>query len=265
MPVVCQLYIMPNHLQNYYTVLGVPNTATVAEIEQAYRRMHARMHRAAAVDPAQNARLQDAYQGFQILADPRRRWAYDRLLQQEPESFMPPVRPPDPTKLILARAAPTARWVNWVLLACCLLFALDWGLPLREFTNEEVLSRQIVSVGSSAANPQMAYDVTTTNTKFRLPSAIAPRAREGQRLTVWRTPLLRVVRQVSSPASPDGLVPFPPYGGGLYSGPLALLPVVLLGVSVVGVLPRRPPEVRVNTAVVGVLLWVVAVVLLLIF
>jgi hypothetical protein len=256
---------MPNHLQNYYTLLGVSHTATLAEIEQAYRRMHARMYRRAAVDPAQNARLQDAYEGFQILADPRRRWAYDRLLQQEPESFVPPVRPPDPTKLIIARAAPTARWVNWVLLACCLLFALDWGLPLRKFPNEEVLSRQIVSVGSSASNPQMAYDITTTNTKFRLPSAIAPRAREGQRLTVWQTPLLRVVRQLSSPTSPDGPTPFQPYGGGLYSGPMALLPVALLGVSVVGVLPRRPPEVRVNTAVVGVLLWVVAVVLLLLF
>jgi len=252
-------------MHNYYTILGVPTTATLAEIEHAYRKMHARIYRRAAVDPALNARLRAAYEGVQILADPRRRWAYDRLLQQEPESFAPPVRLPDPTRVLLARAAPKARWVNWALVMFCLLLALDWALPLREYANEKVLSRQIVSIGSSASNPQMAYDIVTPHTKFRLPSAIAPRAREGQRLTVWRTPLLRVVRQISSSASPDGLTPFSPYGGGLYSGPLALLPITLLGVAVVGVLPRRPAEVRVNTAVVGVLLWVVAVVLLLIY
>ena len=249
-------------MQNYYHILGVPNTATGPEIERAYRQMHARMYRRATVDPALNERLQAAYAGYQILADPRRRWAYDKLMQQDPEAFALPIRPPNPVKVLLARAAPTARWVNWALLAFCLLLALDWGLPLREYANEPVLTRQIVSVGSSASNPKMAYDITTPRTKFRLPSAIAHRVREEQRVTVRRTPLLRVVRQVSSPSSPDGPAPFQPYGGGMYSGPLALLPVVLLGITVLGVLPRRPAEVRVNTAVVGVLLWLVALVLL---
>ncbi|UOG73937.1 J domain-containing protein [Hymenobacter tibetensis] len=252
-------------MQNYYYVLGVANTASVAEIERAYRQLHARIYRRAIVDPALNERLQTAYAGYQILADPRRRWAYDRLMQQEPESFAPPKRPPDPTKVLLAQAAPKARWVNWGLLAFCLLLALDWALPLREYPHELVLARAIVSIGSSVSNPQMAYDISTPHTKFRLPSAIAHRAREGQRVTVWRTPLLRVVRKVSSPTSPDGPAPFEPYGGGIYSGPLALLPMVLLGVAVVGVLPKRPAELRVNTAVVGMLLWIVAVVLLILY
>ena len=252
-------------MQNYYYILGVPNTASVAEIELAYRRMHARMYRRAIVDPALNDRLQAAYAGYQILADPRRRWAYDRLMQQEPESFAAPPPPPPPAQGPPGRGPPHGRWVNWALLAFCLLLALDWALPLREYANEPVLSRRIVSISVSASNPQMAYDVFTPNTKFRLPSAIAHRAREGQLVTVWRTPLLRVVRQVSSPTSPDGPEPFEPYGGGIYSGPLALLPLVLLGVAVVGVLPKRPAEVRVNTAVVGLLLWIVAVVLLLIY
>lgn len=252
-------------MENYYYILGVPNTATVAEIERAYRQMHARMYRRATVDPALNGRLQAAYAGYQILADPRRRWAYDRLMQQEPESFVLPTRPPDPTKMLLAQAAPKAKWVNWALVAFCLLLALDWVLPLREYANEPVLERQIVSISVSAANPQMAYDIFTPNTKFRLPSAIAHRAREGQLVTVWRTPLLRVVRKVSSLTSPDGPEPFEPYGGGVYSGPMALLPFVLMGVAVVGILPKRPAEVRVNTAVVGMLLWIVAMVLILIY
>ncbi|MBD2714739.1 J domain-containing protein [Microvirga sp. STR05] len=248
-------------MQNYYRLLGVPATASVAEIEAAYRALHARIHRRAARDPALNERLQEAYGSLQILTDPRRRWAYDQLLGQQPA----PARQLSAMEALMERYAPVARWLNWALLAFCLLLALDRVLPLRELPGELVLSRQLVSISASASNPQVGYDIQTPLTKFRLHSAQAPRAREGEFLTVWRTPLLGVVRRVSSPRAPEGPAPFEPYGTGVYGGALAALPILLLLVAVVGVLPNRAPETRVNTAVAGSLLLVLTVVVMWLF
>lgn len=246
-------------MQNYYRILGVTPTAAAAELEQAYQALHARLNKRAARDPALNERLQEAYGGLQILLDPRRRWAYDQLLAQQPAPVL------SGTQALMHRYAPAARWLNLALLAFCAILALDWLLPLRELPGELVLRRTLVSVSASASNPQVAYDIRTPLTKFRLPSATAPRAREGQFLTVWRTPLLGVVRRLSSPNSPEGAAPFEPYGSGVYGGVLAALPVALLLTAVLGILPHRSPEMQVNTAVAGSLLWLLTVVVMWLF
>ena len=246
-------------MHNYYRILGVPPTASVTELEHAYRALHARLSKRATRDPALNERLQEAYGGLQILLHPARRWAYDQLLAQQPA---PPI---SGVRALMHRYAPAARWLNLALLAFCLLLAFDRMLPLRELPGELVLRRTLVSVSTSAANPQVAYDIRTPLTRFRLASATAPRAREGQFLTVWRTPLLRVVRRISSPDSPEGPAPFKPYGTGVYGGALAALPMALLLTAGLGVLPRSSPEIRVNTAIAGSLLWLLTVVVMWLF
>ncbi|SHK59578.1 J domain-containing protein [Hymenobacter psychrotolerans] len=248
-------------MQNYYRLLGVPDTASTAEIEAAYRDLHARIHRRAARDPALNERLQEAYGSLQILTDPRRRWAYDLLLRQQPA----PAPRLTPMEARIRQYAPVARYINWALLAFCLLLALDRTLPLRELPAELVLSRKLVFISASASNPQVGYDIRTPLTTFRLSSSTAPRAREGQFLTVWRTPLLGVVRRVSAPRSPEGAAPFEPYGTGVYSGALMALPIALLLVAGVGIFPGQTPEVRVNTAVAGTLLLVLTLVVMWLF
>ncbi|UOQ72124.1 J domain-containing protein [Hymenobacter cellulosilyticus] len=154
-------------MQDYYRLLGVDVTASQVEIEQAYQRQKTRLSRRTA-DPAMQARLREVHTGYEILTHPGRRLAYNVLLAQEPE----PELPPDPTALMMARYAPAARWLNLALVAFCLLLALDWLLPPREFARETVLTRQIVSVSSSASDPQMAYDVTTPARRFGCPAAM---------------------------------------------------------------------------------------------
>src|SRR5687767_14750789 len=158
-------------MQNYYRVLGIGPMATAVEIEQAYARQRARLKRLATADRAMKARLAAVETGFDILGNPRRRIAYDLLLAQEPEAPAPR-RQPDERLLRYARVA---RSLNAALLAFCLLLALDWALPLREFANETVRSRFPVSVSSSLSNPQLAYRVHTERTTFRLPSSIGHR------------------------------------------------------------------------------------------
>ena len=237
-------------MQNYYRVLGVGATATAVQIEEAYARQRARFKRLAVVDRVMKARLAEVDAGYDILGNPRRRLAYDLLLAQEPHDPNPPRhRAEEP----LLRYARVARSLNAALLVCCLVLALDWALPQREYPNETVRARFPVSVSSSLADPQLAYRVHTERTSFRLPSRIGHRVREDQRITVWKTPLLGVVRRVSSPASPDGPAPFEPYGGTIY-GLFAFLPLVVALVAAVGVWPGRPAELVVNTASVGALL-----------
>ena len=247
-------------MQNYYRVLGIGSTATAVQIAQAYARQRARFKRLAAADRAMKARLADVETGFDILGNPRRRLAYDLLLAQQPHDPTP--YRPTPADERLFRTARGARRLNAALLGGCLLLALDWGLPLREYAHETVRSRFPVAVFSSLSDPQLAYRVHTERTSFRLPSRIGYRVRENQRLTVWQTPLLGVVRRVSSPASPDGPEPFRPYGGTIY-GPFALVPLLLGGVATVGVWPRRSPETVINTAVVSGLLTILTLIILL--
>ncbi|TGE19279.1 J domain-containing protein [Hymenobacter elongatus] len=248
-------------MQDYYRLLGVAVTATPAEIEQAYQRQKARLSRRT-VDPAMQTRLQEVHTGYEILGNPLRRLAYDVLLAQEPPS---PAPRPDATALMMARYAPAARWLNGLLVGLCLLLALDWALPLRSYADEVVMSRQVVSVSASASNPQMAYDVTTPRTAFRVPSRLGHRVRKGARLTVQRTAVLGIVRRVSADARPAGEpAGFKPYGGNIY-GSFVWLPLALLVVAVLGVLPGRSPEMRVNTAVAATLLAVVALVIILWF
>jgi hypothetical protein len=242
---------------NYYRLLGVSETATPSEIAAAYLRLRARLKQAAAKDPARRAQLREAEAGFEILGHPRRRVAYDLLLREE--AATPPAR-----WLRLWRYARIGRAVNAAFLACVLVLALDWLLPLREFANESVLTRTPVSVSSSMSDPQIAYLVRTPHTRFRLHSAEGYRVREDHRITVWQTPLLGEVRRVSSPASPDGPAPFQPYGGTIY-GTFSVLPLLLLAVSAVGVWPGRSAETYVNTAAVGALLAVLTLVVMLWF
>ena len=248
-------------MQNYYRVLGLGPTATTGQIEQAYLHQRTRLRHLAA-DPAMRARLAAVEAGYGILGNPRRRLAYDVLLAEEPpEPDQPLRRPADERLLGYARVA---RRFNVALLAGCLLLALDWGLPLRQYAAETVRSRFPVAVSSSLSDPQLAYRVRTEHTSFRLPSAIGYRVREGQRIAVGQTPLLGVVRRVSAPDSPDGPAPFEPYGGTIY-GAFAVLPLLVGAVAALGAWPRRAPELVVNTAVVGGLLAVLTLGLLLSF
>ena len=65
--------------KDYYAILGVPKSASQAEIKKAYRKLARELHPDTNTDPAAEKRFKDANEAHAVLADPAKRKQYDEL------------------------------------------------------------------------------------------------------------------------------------------------------------------------------------------
>ncbi len=65
--------------KDYYATLGVPKTATQAEIKKAYRRLARELHPDTNKDPGAEKRFKEANEANAVLSDPQKRKQYDEL------------------------------------------------------------------------------------------------------------------------------------------------------------------------------------------
>jgi curved DNA-binding protein len=65
--------------KDYYATLGVPKTATEAEIKKAYRRLARELHPDTNKDAAAEKRFKEANEANAVLSDPQKRKQYDEL------------------------------------------------------------------------------------------------------------------------------------------------------------------------------------------
>jgi curved DNA-binding protein len=65
--------------KDYYAVLGVPKTASQADIKKAYRKLARELHPDTNTDPGAEKRFKDANEAHAVLADPEKRKQYDEL------------------------------------------------------------------------------------------------------------------------------------------------------------------------------------------
>lgn len=65
--------------KDYYAILGVPKTASQAEIKKAYRKLARELHPDTNKDPAAEKRFKDANEAQAVLTDAEKRKQYDEL------------------------------------------------------------------------------------------------------------------------------------------------------------------------------------------
>jgi curved DNA-binding protein len=65
--------------KDYYETLGVPKTASQADIKKAYRRLARELHPDTNTDPAAEKRFKEANEAHAVLSDPEKRKQYDEL------------------------------------------------------------------------------------------------------------------------------------------------------------------------------------------
>src|SRR5688500_5544459 len=65
--------------KDYYATLGVPKTATPAEIKKAYRKLARELHPDTNKDPEAERRFKEANEAHAVLADAEKRKQYDEL------------------------------------------------------------------------------------------------------------------------------------------------------------------------------------------
>jgi curved DNA-binding protein len=65
--------------KDYYAILGVPKTASQADIKKAYRKLARELHPDTNTDPGAEKRFKEANEAHAVLADPEKRKQYDEL------------------------------------------------------------------------------------------------------------------------------------------------------------------------------------------
>src|SRR5690606_26142069 len=77
--------------KDYYKVMGLPRTATQAQIKAAHRKLSRKYHPDLNKDPGAEEQFKDVAEAYQVLKDPEKRAAYDQL-GESPQGgeFRPP-------------------------------------------------------------------------------------------------------------------------------------------------------------------------------
>jgi curved DNA-binding protein len=78
--------------KDYYKIMGVARGASQDEIRRAYRKLARRYHPDVSKEPDAEQRFKEVGEAYEVLKDPQKRQAYDRLGQQwrHGETFRPP-------------------------------------------------------------------------------------------------------------------------------------------------------------------------------
>lgn len=208
-------------MTTHYTVLGLPEQATLTDIKREYRRLVLLTHPDRTSDSTAHQRYLAINEAYETLSDPARRAAYDAVLArlQQPdsvpeaafESHPDPAmrrrgfrrtrpaarRPLEPIHVRYAeefqRVLPRFRVAAWLSLLAVLLLVLDYA-AMETLPNEVI--REFEYVQHHGKRGSWTYFIVyTANAHFTVSNTTE--LEEGDQITVRQTPMLGNVYTVS--------------------------------------------------------------------
>lgn len=257
-------------MKNYYSILGVPQTASEAEIKRAYRRLAVLYHPDKNKDPQAQETFVEITEAYDVVSDSLKRHAYDQLIdkpfsdtlvaeeQVKPTHRDPAYRRkrPDPnfqaskkfsdTYYLMKDYLKYFKWAGRIGLLVSFLFFVDYLLPYQ--TEEEKIQR-IYEVRGRKNTTAYNVIVTEAGKKIKLYNGHAGAffnqpSLVGEYTFFYSTPM----KIYTTDGTYEVKLAYM-YGG------LMLFPMVLFVTSVLGILYKERIEFCFNANLVsGVLL-----------
>lgn len=263
----------PKYMDDYYQILGISPRATQLEIKHTFRRLALLHH----PDKNQSSgeKFKEINKAYEVLRDPQKRAQYDLMLSG---SYIQPLGKPshrDPayrrkasgyyaprestasTQELMAEYLPKFRWACWVALFICLLTAVDYSLPFKNYKENILEVNRMYRTGRGGG---MIYDhdelITKNGIIINLHQEDAFIFKKVPYVNVAQSRLFKKIVIITTPEN-DHKVHVAAIYGNLLFVPLILLVAALLGVTI-----RNNVEFSFNLTIVSFILLIIVIYLL---
>lgn len=258
-------------VRDYYSILGVPPSASESEIKKAFRKLAVRYHPDKNTSLEAKSVFQEINEAYDVLSDPEKRGRYDEsrdnpfaeiLTEQHgghrdpaytrTRAAAPPKREPPASYLLMREYLPYMMWISRVALLATALFFVDYLLPYRRI--EEGI-REIFAVRAQGKTVYYII-VTDSNRKITLYDYQPSYFRDQPAVHATLTQLYGTLMSVSNSTGS-----FVEQMGYMYRH-LLLWPVILFVNSLLAVFYRHRVELCFTLNLSGLILLLVNAVLI---
>jgi len=248
-------------MKDYYQILGVSQSATIAEIKRAFRRLAIAYHPDRNPSKEAESFIKDVIEAYEILEDPIQRALYDSLISG-PVPLDPKIsrphrdphyrrQPPNPnyksekqqTLEMMQEYMPYAYFVSCCALAFSLFLFIDFSLqPVRQ-------TEVIAAIKKPLYGNESERFTTDRGHEFKIDRYEALKFQQGESITISYSPWLKIPLFLMNSIDRQPVkIPATIYGNFIF------VPFFLSLASITGVVFRKGTMFRFNLGIVNFLL-----------